>query len=53
MIDKLEGLVVKLTLINEFLKWVLKHSLSQSQRKGKSSAGSTMLSGMSGMDVDR
>jgi transposase len=39
-IEKLERLVGKLTLENEFLKRGLQNSLSQSQRNGKSS-GST------------
>jgi NAD(P)H dehydrogenase (quinone) len=38
-IKKLERLVGKLTLENEFLKRGLQHSLSQSQRNGKSSPG--------------
>ena len=36
-IEKLERLVGRLTLENEFLKKGLQHSLSQSQRNGKSS----------------
>ncbi len=36
-IEKLERLVGRLTLENEFLKRGLQHSLSQSQRNGKSS----------------
>jgi len=36
-IEKLERLVGRLTLENEFLKRGLQHSLSQSQRSGKSS----------------
>jgi len=41
-IEKLERLVGKLTLENEFLKKGLQHSLSQSQRNGKlSRSGST------------
>ena len=37
-IEKLERLVGRLTLENEFLKKGLEHSLSQSERNGKSSA---------------
>jgi transposase-like protein len=51
-IEKLERLVGKLTLENEFLKKGLQHNLNQSQRKGKSSAGSSISSGMSGRGVD-
>ncbi|MDZ4246532.1 MAG: hypothetical protein U1D67_05355, partial [Dehalococcoidia bacterium] len=36
-VDKLERLVGRLTLENEFLKRGLQHSLSQHQRNGKSS----------------
>jgi transposase len=36
-VEKLERLVGKLTLENEFLKKGLEHSLSQSRRNGKSS----------------
>ena len=50
-IEKLERLVGKLTLENEFLKKGLQNSLSQSQRNGKSSAGSSTSSGMSGRGV--
>jgi transposase len=38
-IEKLERLVGRLTLENEFLKRGLQHSLSQSERNGRSSAG--------------
>jgi len=38
-IDKLEWLVGKLTLENEFLKKGLQNSLSQADRNGKSSGG--------------
>ena len=38
-IEKLERLVGRLTLENEFLKKGLQHSVSQSQRNGKSSCG--------------
>jgi transposase len=50
-IEKLERLVGKLTLENEFLKKGLQHSLSQSQRNGKSSAGSSISSEMFGKGV--
>ncbi len=51
-IEKLERLVGKLTLENEFLKKGLQHSLSQSQRNGKSSTGSSISSGISAGGVD-
>jgi len=51
-IEKLERLVGKLTLENEFLKKGLQHSLNQPQRNGKSSAGLSTSSGMSGRGVD-
>jgi transposase-like protein len=51
-IEKLERLVGKLTLENEFLKRGLQHSLSQPQRNGKSSPGLGTLSGISGGGVD-
>lgn len=38
-IEKLERLVGRLTLENEFLKRGLQHNLSQSERNGRSSAG--------------
>ena len=41
-VEKLERLVGKLTLENEFLKKGLQHSLSQSQRNGKSSPSSSI-----------
>jgi len=50
-IEKLEQLVGKLTLENEFLKKGLQHSLSQSQRNGKSSAGGNISSTVSGGGV--
>src|SRR4030043_332374 len=50
-IEKLERLVGKLTLENEFLKKGLQHSLNQSQRNGKSLAGSSISSEMSGKGV--
>jgi transposase-like protein len=51
-IEKLERLVGRLTLENEFLKKGLQHSINQSQRNGKSFAGSNTSSGMSGRGVD-
>jgi len=51
-IEKLERLLGKLTLENEFLKKGLEHSLSQSQRNGKSSPPSKTSSGMSGGGAD-
>jgi transposase len=51
-IEKLERLVGKLTLENEFLKRGLQHSISQSQRSGKSSPHTSISSGISGGDVD-
>ncbi|MBM3166471.1 MAG: transposase [Chloroflexi bacterium] len=51
-IEKLERLVGRLTLENEFLKRGLQHSLSQSQRNGKSSPHTTISSGISGGGVD-
>jgi len=50
-IEKLERLVGKLTLENEFLKKGLQHSLSQSQRNGKSSSTSAISSAVSGVGV--
>ena len=50
-IEKLERLVGRLTLENEFLKKGLEHSLSQSERNGKSSAGGDTSSAVSGRDV--
>jgi len=50
-IERLERLVGRLTLENEFLKRGLQNSLSQSQRNGKSSAGSSMSSEMSDKGV--
>jgi transposase len=47
-IEKLERLVGRLTLENEFLKKGLEHSLSQSERNGKSSAGGSSSSAASG-----
>jgi transposase len=51
-IEKLERLVGKLTLENEFLKKGLQHSLSQSQRNGKLSPLSSTSSGISAGGVD-
>jgi transposase len=51
-IEKLERLVGRLTLENEFLKKGLEHSLSQSQRNGKSSAAGNSSSAVSGKDAD-
>ncbi len=51
-IEKLERLVGKLTLENEFLKKGLEHSLSQSERNGKSSAAGNTSSTVSGKDAD-
>jgi transposase-like protein len=51
-IEKLERLVGRLTLENEFLKKGLEHSLSQSERNGKSSAAGNTSSKVSGKDAD-
>ena len=51
-IEKLERLVGRLTLENEFLKRGLQHSLSQSQRSGKLSPLSNTSSGMSAGGAD-
>jgi transposase len=51
-IEKLERLVGRLTLENEFLKRGLQHSLSRFQRNGKSSRGSSISSGISGGGAD-
>jgi transposase-like protein len=50
-IEKLERLVGKLTLENEFLKKGLERSLSQSVRNGKSSSGGNTSSAASGKDA--
>lgn len=50
-IEKLERLVGKLTLENEFLKRGLQHSISQSQRNGKSSPHTNISSDISGGGV--
>jgi len=47
-IEKLERLVGKLTLENEFLKRGLQNSLSQSRRNGKSSLGGNTSSAIFG-----
>ena len=51
-IEKLERLVGRLTLENEFLKRGLQHSLSQSQRNGKSSRGRNISSAASDGGAD-
>jgi len=51
-IEKLERLVGKLTLENEFLKKGLRYSLSQSRRNGKSSPLSNTSSGISDRGAD-
>jgi len=51
-IEKLERLVGRLTLENEFLKRGLQNSLSQVQRNGKSSRGGDASSEVSGRGVD-
>ncbi len=50
-IEKLERLVGRLTLENEFLKKGLEHSLSRSERNGKLSAGGDTSSAVSGKDA--
>ena len=50
-IEKLERLVGRLTLENEFLKRGLQNSLSQSERNGKSSAGGNTSSAVYGKDA--
>ncbi len=50
-IEKLERLVGRLTLENEFLKKGLEHSLSRSERNGRSSAGGDISSAVSGKDA--
>jgi len=50
-IEKLERLVGRLTLENEFLKRGLQHSLSQSRRNGKLSRGGDASSVISGGDA--
>ena len=51
-IEKLERLVGKLTLENEFLKRGLQNSLIQSQRNGKSSHGGDISSAVSDGGAD-
>ena len=51
-IEKLERLVGRLTLENEFLKRGLQHSLSQPQRNGKSSHGGSISSAASDGGAD-
>jgi len=51
-IEKLERLVGRLTLENEFLKRGLQNSLSQVQRSGKPSRGGDASSEVSGRGVD-
>jgi transposase-like protein len=51
-IEKLERLVGRLTLENEFLKKGLQNSLIQSERNGRSSAGGNTSSAVSGKDAD-
>ncbi len=51
-IEKLERLVGRLTLENEFLKRGLQHSLSQSQRNGRSSHGGNIFSAASDGGAD-
>ncbi len=51
-IEKLERLVGRLTLENEFLKRGLQHSLSQPQRNGKSSRGGGISSAASDGGAD-
>jgi transposase-like protein len=51
-IEKLERLVGRLTLENEFLKKGLQHSLNQPPRNGKSSAGGRISSATSIEDAD-
>jgi len=51
-VEKLERLVGRLTLENDFLKKGLRNSLSQSQRNGKSSRGGNISSVASDGGVD-
>ena len=51
-IEKLERLVGRLTLENEFLKKGLQHSFNQSQRNGRSSPLSSTSSGISAGGAD-
>jgi len=51
-VEKLERLVGRLTLENEFLKRGLQNSISQAGRNGKSSRGGNSFSSVSGGGVD-
>jgi len=51
-VEKLERLVGRLTLENEFLKRGLQNSISQAGRNGKSSRGGNSFSAVSGGGVD-
>ena len=51
-IEKLERLVGRLTLENEFLKKGLQMSVSQSQRNGRLSPGASTFSAVSGKGVE-
>ena len=51
-IEKLERLVGRLTLENEFLKKGLQMSVSQSQRSGRLSPGASTFSAVSGKGVE-
>ena len=51
-VEKLERLVGRLTLENEFLKKGLQMSVSQSQRSGKLSSGASTSSAVSGKGVE-
>ncbi len=51
-IEKLERLVGRLTLENEFLKRGLQNRISRSQRNGKPSRGGSTCSEVSREDVD-
>ena len=50
-VEKLERLVGRLTLENEFLKKGLQSSLGRSERNGKSSASGSASSAVSGKDA--
>jgi transposase-like protein len=50
-IEKLERLVGRLTLENEFLKKGLQHNLNQPRRNGNSSANGSVSSEVSGKDA--
>ena len=50
-IEKLERLVGRLTLENEFLKKGLQHNLNQSRHNGNSSANGSVSSEVSGKDA--